>query len=78
LELARDGSAIAFSWRSADPASPYFDRLLVFTAELRGSPPATPATPVPLGQRALPALLVTLLLVLGGWRLASRPGWARR
>jgi hypothetical protein len=78
LELARDGSAIVFSWRSADPASPFFDRLLVFTAELRGGPPATPAIPVPLGQRELPALLVTLLLVLGGWRLASRPGWARR
>jgi hypothetical protein len=68
LDLARDGSAIAFSWRSADPASPYFDRLLVFTAELRGAPPAQPAVPVPLSTLWLPGLIIIALL-MAGWRL---------
>lgn len=60
LEMARDGSAIAFSWRSADAASPYFDRGLIFTVELRGAQAA--ALPVPALAQWLTALLVLALL----------------
>ena len=49
LDLAADGSAIAFSWRSANAALPdLFDRVLVYTVELQGDgPPSPPARPVP-------------------------------
>jgi hypothetical protein len=69
LEMARDGSAIAFSWRSADPASPYFDRSLIFTVELRGSvPPAPPARPVPGGPSGAWLALAALALIAAACR----------
>jgi Tol biopolymer transport system component len=60
MALSPDGSAVAFSWRITDPASPLFDRLLLYTVDLRGTQPPAPQ-PVP-----VPMLSLWMLAVLGG------------
>lgn len=73
LDLAPDGSAIAFTWRVGDPTSPVFGPPLVYTVELRGtpSPPPPSATPVP-------ATSAWLVLVLAGGVLLLAAGRHRR
>lgn len=72
LDLASDGSAIAFSWRVADPTRPeLYDRLLMYTVQLRGNPPPD-AMAVPAHRDGWLPLLMALLLLLAMRHLASR------
>lgn len=75
LDLAPDGSAIAFTWRVADPTSPVSGPPLVYTVDLRGTPPPPPppATPVPATSAWLVLLLAggVLLLAAGRHRRSS-------
>jgi hypothetical protein len=62
LELARDGSAIAFSWRVTDPSLPdLVGRNPIYTVALLGDDPAPAPTPVPGLRFAWIIALVTLV-----------------
>lgn len=66
MDLAPDSRAVAFNWRIADPAHPLFARDMLYTVQLRGSPPAAPPVPVPVVSAWLLGLLAAAVL-LGGW-----------
>lgn len=65
IDLASDGSVIAFTWRSDDASQPdLYDRLLVYTIDL-GIEPAGPGAspqPVPTGSRTAWLLLIVVFL----------------
>lgn len=72
LELARDGSAIAFTWRVTDPALPALrDRTLMYVVDLgiAGPPPEPVAVPGP-GRGWL--LLLAALLAVGAFAAGRR------
>lgn len=65
LALSADGSVLAFSWRSIDPSDPeLFDRMLVYTVELRGFQPTAPPVTVPALSRWALALMAAGLALL--------------
>ncbi len=70
LDLSADGSVIAFSWRVANPSSPVFGRLLLYTVELNGPQPPAVVIPVPWMTSRGIALLVALMLLLSVVMLA--------
>lgn len=64
LELARDGSAIAFTWRVTDPALPALrDRTLMYVVDLGIAGPAPEPVAVPGPGRGWLLLLAALLAV---------------
>lgn len=65
LDLAPDGSAVAFTWRVADPSSPFFGRNLLYTVQLHGSRLAGPPVPVTHSSPWVWALLASMLLLIG-------------
>lgn len=80
LELARDGSAIAFSWRVTDPALPdLYDRTLMYVVDMgvAGTPPEPVPVPVPGPGRGwvlmLAGLLIACAAVFARLREQGRP-----
>ncbi len=70
LDLASDGSAIAFVWRSDDTSQPgIYNRALVYTVELGTGAPRPPAQPVPNGSLPSWWLLIAGLLLMASRRL---------
>ena len=78
LDLSADGSVIAFVRRVADPASPLFARLLVYTVELRGPQPQPVVTPVPATTARGMALLIGLMVLMIAPILAGSSRRSRR
>jgi len=74
LDLASDGSTIAFSWAASRPELPGFGRLNIYTVDLQGLPPA-PARDVATLDRTATLLLLALLALTGLRRLAGGDGW---
>jgi Tol biopolymer transport system component len=69
LDLAGDGSSIAFAWAASVPSLPGFGRLNIYTVELQGQPPAREVGSV--GSAAI-VLLLALLAITASRRLAGR------
>ncbi|MCK9489971.1 MAG: hypothetical protein M0Q42_11400 [Xanthomonadales bacterium] len=69
--MAPDGSAVAFTWRIADPDRPILSNTQLYTAQLRGPTPPVPA-PVPAVSAWLLALLGVFIVLLGTIRLPNQ------
>jgi Tol biopolymer transport system component len=74
LDLASDGSTIAFSWAASRPELPGFGRLNIYTVDLQGLP-STPPREVATLDRTATLLLLALLALTGLRRLARGDGW---
>lgn len=74
LDLASDGSVIAFTWRSDDASQPdLYDRLLVYTVDLGIEPAGTGTSPRPVSAGSRIAwLLLALGLLLTAWQAGRR------
>lgn len=79
LDLAQDGSALAFDWWASNPGLPpdQIGRQLIYTVELGTVAPRAPAQPVPtLRPWALALLIGSLLAVVArARRCRCRPSW---
>lgn len=63
-DISADGSAVAFDWRHPDADPTLGSRTLVYSVQLRGSPPAAPVSAPAASSRLL--LLIALGLVVTG------------